>query len=91
MFYPRDLVTQSELYNNAITPNGFYLDLANSKYLQLSIVREVLKDGATGLSEDVRFNRSAKDGDSYSDEGIDRDTDNYAVYKAQVKAARALK
>lgn len=70
MFYPRDMKTTSELSNNAITSNGFYLDLANSKYLQLNIIREVLKDGATGLTEDVRFNTSAKDGDRYTDEGI---------------------
>jgi hypothetical protein len=70
MFYPRDIVTTSELSNNSITPNGFYLDLANSKYLKLSIIREVLKDGAMGLTEDVRFNNVAKDGDQYTEEGI---------------------
>lgn len=70
MFYPRDLVTTSELYNNAITPNGFYLDLANSKYLRLDYTREILKDGALGLSEDVRVNALAKDGDAFEEEGI---------------------
>jgi hypothetical protein len=30
----------------------------------------VLKDGATGLSEDVRSNHLAKDGDKYTEEGI---------------------
>ncbi len=70
MFYPRDISTTSELYNNANTPNGFYLDLANSKYLQLYYTREILKDGATGLSEDVRVNALAKDGDAFKDEGI---------------------
>lgn len=70
MFYPRDIKTGSELTNNAVTTNGFYLDLANSKYLQLNIVKEVLKNGATGLIEDVRKNTSAKDGDSYTEEGI---------------------
>lgn len=70
MFYPRDVKTTSELANNVYTRNGFYLDLANSRYLQLNIVKEVLKDGAIGLTEDVRFNTSAKDGDSYTEEGI---------------------
>lgn len=70
MFFPRDFKTKSEISNNAITPNGFYLDLAGSKYLQMSVVREVLKDGATGLTEDVRFNRSAKDGDEFKEEGV---------------------
>ncbi len=70
MFYPRDVITKSELANNATTAKGFSLDLANSKYLKLNIVREVLKDGAKGLSEDVRFNKAAKDGDKFTDEGI---------------------
>lgn len=70
MFYPRDVITTSELANNVFTRNGFYLDLAKSHYLQLNIVKEVLKDGATGLTEDVRLNTSAKDGDRYTDEGI---------------------
>ena len=70
MFYPRDITTQSELSNGDITPNGFFLDLVNSKYLQLNIVREVLKDGASGLTEDTRLNTVAKDGDSYTKDGV---------------------
>ena len=70
MFYPRDVKTQSELSNGDITPNGFFLDLANSKYLQLNIVREVLKDGATGLTEDIRLNTVAKDGSTYTKDGV---------------------
>lgn len=70
MFYPRDVKNQSELSNGDITPNGFFLDLANSKYLQLNIVREVLKDGATGLTEDIRLNTVAKDGSTYTKDGV---------------------
>ena len=70
MFYPRDVATQSELSNGDITPNGFFLDLANSKYLRLSIIREVLKDGATGLTEDTRLNTVAKNGDRYTKDGV---------------------
>ncbi len=70
MVYPFDTVTGSELSNSSITPNGFYLDLAKSRYLKINIKKEVLKDGADGLTEDTRFNRPAKDGDEYTDEGI---------------------
>lgn len=70
MVYPFDVLTHSELSNSSITENGFYLDLAKSRYLDLNIKREVLKDGADGLSEDVRFNESAKDKDQFTEEGI---------------------
>jgi len=34
------------------------------------VQRAVVTEGATGYVEDVRFNRPAKDGDQYTDEGI---------------------
>lgn len=70
MVYPFDVATGAELTNTAITENGFYLDLARSRYLDINIKREVLAEGAVGLTEDVRFNRPARDGDQYTDEGI---------------------
>lgn len=70
MVYPFDVATGAELTNTAITGNGFYLDLARSRYLDINIKREVLAEGAVGLTEDVRFNRPARDGDQYTDEGI---------------------
>lgn len=70
MVYPFDIKTKSELTNTAITKNGFYLDLAKSRYLEINIKKEVLKEGAEGLTEDTRFNRPAKDGDEYTEEGI---------------------
>jgi hypothetical protein len=70
MFFPRDIETTSELSNNAIAPNGFYLDLAGSKYLHLSYIREVLAPGATSITEDVRENKAAKDGDQFTKEGL---------------------
>ena len=70
MVYPFDIATKAELTNTAITENGFYLDLAKSRYLDINIKKEVLTTGATGLTEDTRFNRPAKDGDEYTDEGI---------------------
>lgn len=53
-----------------MTENGFRLDLAKSRYLNVNIKREVLKDSADGLVEDTRFNGPAKDGAEYTDEGI---------------------
>ena len=70
MVFPFDVETSSELTNTSITENGFYLDLANSKYLNVNIKKEVLKDGADGLVEDTRYNRPAKSGEHYTEEGI---------------------
>ena len=70
MVFPFDVVTGEELTNKAITENGFYLDLAKSRYLEINVKKEVLQEGATGLTEDVRFNKPARDGEKYTDEGI---------------------
>ena len=70
MVYPFDVATGSELTNSSMTENGFRLDLAKSRYLNVNIKREVLKDSADGLVEDTRFNGPAKDGAEYTDEGI---------------------
>lgn len=70
MIYPFDVKTKKELANGSITPNGFYLDLAKSRYLNINIEKQILNDGATGLVEDTRFNKVTKDGDVYEDEGI---------------------
>lgn len=70
MVFPFDVTTGSELTNTSITENGFYLDLANSKYLNVNIKKEVLKEGADGLIEDTRYNRPAKSGEHYTEEGI---------------------
>ena len=70
MVFPFDVVTREELKNTSITENGFYLDLANSKYLNVNIKKEVLKEGAEGLIEDTRYNRPAKDKEEFTEEGI---------------------
>ena len=70
MVFPFDVVTGEELTNTAITENGFYLDLAKSRYLEINVKKEVLHEGAAGLTEDVRFNKPASDGEKYTDEGI---------------------
>lgn len=71
MVYPFDSITGAELADNAITENGFKLDMAKSKYLTIDVQRSVLVVGTDGyLTEDVRFNRPAKDGEEYTSEGI---------------------
>ena len=70
MVYPRDVKTGEELSNTSFTPNGFFLDLAKSRYLEIVIKKEVLMEGASGLTEDTRFNKITKDGDKYTEEGI---------------------
>ena len=70
MVYPFDVKTGDELTNEAITENGFRLDMARSRYLNIDVQRSVVTEGANGFVEDVRFNRPAKDGDQYTDDGI---------------------
>lgn len=70
MVYPFDVVTGAELTNSAVTENGFTLDLAKSRYLDIDIKKEVRREGADGLTEDVRFNKPARDGEVYTEEGI---------------------
>ncbi|WP_304425860.1 hypothetical protein [uncultured Adlercreutzia sp.] len=70
MVFPFDLATKMELANEAYAPNGFYLDLARSRYLDINVKKEVMAAGANGLVEDARFNGPARDGDQYTQEGI---------------------
>lgn len=70
MVYPLDASTGSELTNSSMTENGFMLDLAKSRYLQINVKREVLTDSADGLVEDTRSNAPARDGEKYTEEGI---------------------
>lgn len=70
MVYPFDIVTGAELTNTSVTENGFYLDLARSRFLDVNVKKEIITEGANGFVEDVRFNRPARDGESYEDEGL---------------------
>ena len=70
MVYPFDVATNAELSNSSITENGFKLDMARSRYLNVDVQKSVVTQTAEGYVEDVRFNRPAKDGDFYEDEGI---------------------
>lgn len=70
MVFPFDVLTGAELQNTSVTENGFSLDLARSRYLDINVKRSVIMQGPTGMVEDERFNRPAKDGDQYTAEGI---------------------
>lgn len=66
----REIDTNQFLSNANIAENGFYIDVAQSKYLELSIKREVLSDSMDGLIEDTKFAGVAQEGRHYTDEGI---------------------
>ena len=66
----RDVDTNQFITNANIAENGFYIDVANSQYLTLSIKREVLSESLDGLVEDTKFTGVAKEGRHYTDEGI---------------------
>lgn len=65
MVYPIDLKTGGEL-TVPYTSDGFRLDLAKSRYLNLSVKRRVLTDN--GL--DVRSSEAVSDQTEFTDEGI---------------------
>ena len=70
MVYLFDSETERELPNESITPNGFMVSLANSKYLQIDAQRYVLNEGANGVVLDTRFNKPVRDGSVITEEGI---------------------
>lgn len=70
MVFPFDLGTGAELTNMASTDAGFSLDLARSRYLDVQVKRTVMTDSPDGPVADVRFNRPARDGEEYTQEGI---------------------
>lgn len=65
-----DTGTQSELSDRSNTENGFRLDYANSKYLDVYVEQKTIHFNGTSYSEDTRGNKSAKNGSEYTEEGI---------------------
>ncbi|MBR3579431.1 MAG: hypothetical protein IKN95_00360 [Lachnospiraceae bacterium] len=74
MVFPFDTKTQNELDNYSITSNGFELNLAKSRYLDINVKRSELTKNNGLYVEDGRFNGPAKDGEVYNEEGIYRFT-----------------
>lgn len=78
MVFVFDNETGGELENGDTTESGFKIDFRNSHYLQVSVKKETLNvpnaDENGGIeseepNQDVRFNRPAKDGEVFTDEG----------------------
>lgn len=97
MVYPFDVKTGDELTNTAFTENGFRLDLARSRYLDVDVKREMLADNGNELVSDTRFNKPAKDGEEFTDEGVytftvtNRYTDQNTTKKIYVGTDPVLK
>lgn len=71
MVFPFDSKTGGELINESSTPNGFTIDMAKSRYLDVNVEREVLAgDGASLVVTDTRENGPARDGEKYEEPGI---------------------
>ena len=66
----RDAQTNQFISNSNVAENGFYIDLAKQKYLDLLLTREVMADSLDGLVTDTKFNGAAKEGRMYIEEGI---------------------
>ena len=66
----RDIDTDQFITNANVAEHGFYIDVANSQYLNMTIKREVLTESLDGLVEDTKFSAVAKEGRKYTDEGI---------------------
>lgn len=70
MVFPFDLLTGAQLSNEAITGNGFKLDMAKSRYLTIDVSRSIFNTNSDGTRvEDILFNRPAKDGEEYKEDG----------------------
>lgn len=65
-----DNATKDELKNCSFTPNGFYVDMAGSKYISIDVKREELNTTGSEPTLDTRYNGTAHDGDQFTDEGI---------------------
>lgn len=70
MVYPFDVATGNELTNTAFTESGFRLDLARSRYLNIDVKKEVMADNGNELAADTRFNKPARDGEEFTEEGV---------------------
>lgn len=70
MAYPIELNTNRELGNNSVTEEGFSIDFVNSRYLDICIQYESVSVSEEGIVTDVRYNRTAREGEVYSEEGI---------------------
>ena len=69
MVYPFEVDTDRELTNECLTKRGFRIDLANSRYLNVTVKKEILNDSGDDLVLDTRFNKDVADGTVFTEEG----------------------
>lgn len=65
-----DLGNQNELKNNDITSNGFRLDYANSKYLDVEVERKEISFNGTSYAESTAESKMSADGREFTKEGL---------------------
>lgn len=70
MVFIRDAVTNSDLPDKAIAENGFYVDLANSHYLNIYVKRSTIAANGYSLTEDTRFNAMISEGTIIDKDGL---------------------
>lgn len=85
MVFPFDVKSGAELSDNALTENGFKLDLAKSRYLTIDIVRNAVKKNNGRYYLDTRVNAPTKDGKAYTDEGVYTITVNNPTTKQETE------
>ena len=69
--YPMDAATGSELESGSIVEEGFYLDLANSHYLNVSVQRsDLVKNADNTVRLEEQSSEAAADGSAYTKVGI---------------------
>jgi len=68
--FPFDISTKSELDDKAVTSNGFSLDLAKTRYLNIIVEHNKITKKGNIYTEGASNSSSAKDGDKYEEEGI---------------------
>ncbi len=69
MVFPKDL-SGNELTNESYSEEGFFIDLAKSRYLEIYVRHFVLSEGKNGMTEDARHSGPAADGEKYTRPGI---------------------
>ena len=70
MVYLFDTKTGTELQNNAITENGFYIDLARSRYLNIGVKRWELVNNSIGTIENPKYNSATSDKRTFTTPGV---------------------
>ena len=71
MVFPMDAETGSELENNDLTENGFTIDTAGSRYLDVTVQRAAVSQASDGtIVLGTRRAAASNDGCVYTDEGV---------------------